>query len=41
MLKGLKKLLRDLDKKLIQLELYDNCQEPYNKLTQIFSEVLG
>ena len=32
--------LRDLDSRLIQGELYDNCQEPYNKLTQIFSEVL-
>ena len=32
--------LRDLDSSLIQGELYNNCQEPYHKLTQIFSEVL-
>ena len=32
--------LRVLDSRLIQNELYNNCQEPYNKLTQIFSEVL-
>ena len=32
--------LRDLDGRLIQGELYNNCQEPYNKLTQIFSEVI-
>ena len=32
--------LRDLNSSLIQGELYNNCQEPYNKLTQIFSEVL-
>ena len=33
--------LRDLDSRLTQGELYNNCQEPYNKLTQIFSEVLN
>ena len=32
--------LRDLDSRLIQGELYNDCQEPYNKLMQIFSEVL-
>ena len=32
--------LRDLDSSLIQGELYNNCQEPYHKLTHIFSEVL-
>ena len=32
--------LRDLNSRLIQGELYNNCQEPYNKLTQIFSEEL-
>ena len=32
--------LRDLDSRLIQGEVYNNCQEPYNKLTQIFSKVL-
>ena len=31
---------RDLDSRLVQGELYNNCQEPYNKLTQIFYEVL-
>ena len=41
MLKSLKKsFLRDLDSRLIQGELYNNCQEPYNKLVQTFSEVL-
>ena len=33
-------LLRDLDSWLIQGELYNNCQEPYNNLMQIFSEIL-
>ena len=33
--------LRDLDSRLTQGELYNNCQEPYNKLTPIFSEVLN
>ena len=32
--------LRDLNSRLIQGELHKNCQEPYNKLMQIFSEVL-
>ena len=32
--------LRDFDSRLIQDELCNNCQEPYNKLTQLFSEVL-
>ena len=32
--------LRDLVSRLIQGELYNYCQEPSNKLTQIFSEVL-
>ena len=32
--------LRDLDGRLIQGEFYNNCQEPYNKSTQIFSEVI-
>ena len=27
---------RDLDSTLVQGELYNNCQEPYKKLTQIF-----
>ena len=29
-----------MDSRLIQDDVYNNCQEPYNKLTQIFSEVL-
>ena len=33
-------LLRDLDRRLIRGELYNDCEEPYNKLTQIFTEVL-
>ena len=32
--------LRDLDSSLIQGELYNNCQDSFNKLMQIFSEVL-
>ena len=32
--------LRDFDSRLIQDELCNSCQEPYNKLTQLFSEVL-
>ena len=32
--------LQDLDSRLIRGDVYNNCQEPYNKLTQIFSEVL-
>ena len=32
--------LQDLDSRLIQGELYNNCQEPYNKPTQIFCAVL-
>ena len=31
--------LRDLDS--IQGQVYNNCQEPYNNLMQIFSEVLN
>ena len=29
--------IRDLDSRLIQGEVYNNCQESYSKLTQIFS----
>ena len=32
--------LRGLDSRPIQCELYNNCQEQYEKLTQIFSEAL-
>ena len=32
--------LRDLDRRLIRGELYNDCEEPYNKLTQTFAEVL-
>ena len=32
--------LRDFDSRLIQGELYNNCQDSYSKLRQIFSEVL-
>ena len=32
--------LWDLDSRPIQGELYNNCQEPYNKLKRIFSEAL-
>ena len=31
---------RGLDSRLIQGKLYNNCQEPYEKFTQIFSEAL-
>ena len=33
--------LRDLDSRLIQGELYKNCEDPYTKLSEIFSEVLN
>ena len=33
--------LRDLDSRLIQGELYKNCEDPYTKLPEIFSEVLN
>ena len=29
-----------MDRRLIRGELYNDCEEPYNKLTQIFTEVL-
>ena len=32
--------LPDLGSRLIDSELYNSCQEPYNKLTQIFPELL-
>ena len=32
--------LQDLESRIIQSEFYNNCQEPYNKLTQILSEEL-
>ena len=32
--------LRDLGGRRIQSELCNNCQEPYNKLTQTFSDTL-
>ena len=31
---------QEFDSKLIQAELYDNYQEPYNKLIQTYFEVL-
>ena len=33
--------LRDLDSRLIQGELYKNCEDPYTKMSEIFSEVLN
>ena len=33
--------LRDLDSRLIQGELYKNCQDPCTKLSEIFSEVFN
>ena len=33
--------LRDLDSRLTQGELYKNCEDPYTKLSEIFSEVLN
>ena len=35
-----KHFLRDLDRRLIQGEIYKNCNDPYKKLTEIFFEVL-
>ena len=31
----------DLNSRLIQGELYKNCEDPYNKMSEIFSEVLN
>ena len=33
--------LRDLDSRLVQGELYKNCDDPYTKMSEIFSEVLN
>ena len=33
--------LRGLDSRLIQGELHKNCEDPYSKLSEIFSEVLN
>ena len=33
--------LRDLDARLIQGELYKNCDDPYTEISEIFSEVLN
>ena len=33
--------LRDLDSRLIQGELYKNCDDPYTEISEIFSEVLN
>ena len=33
--------LRDLDLRLIHGQLYKNCENPYTKLSEIFSEVLN
>ena len=33
--------LRDLDSRLLQEELYRNCEEPYKKLTEIFNDILN
>ena len=33
--------LRDLDSRLVQGELYKNCDDPYTRMSEIFSEVLN
>ena len=33
--------LRDLDKKLVQRQLYKSCDEPYKKLPEIFNDILN
>ena len=33
--------LRDLDKKLVQGQLYKSCDEPYKKLPEVFNDVLN
>ena len=33
--------LRDLDSRLIKRELYKNCEDPFTKMSEIFSEVLN
>ena len=34
-------VLRDLDKKLVQGQLYKNCDVPYKKLSEIFNDILN
>ena len=34
-------ILCDLDSRLIQGELHKNCEDPYTKMSEIFSEVLN
>ena len=36
-----KKFLRNLDSKLLQGDLYRNCSEPYEKLSEIFVDILN
>ena len=36
-----KKFLHDLDSKLLQGDLYRNCEDPYDKLSEIFVETLN
>ena len=36
-----KKFLHDLDSKLPQGDLYRNCDEPYEKLPEIFADILN
>ena len=33
--------LRDLDSRLLQRELYRNCDEPYKNLSEIFNDILN
>ena len=33
--------LRDLDSRLLQVELYRNCHEPCKKLTEIFNDIIN
>ena len=36
-----KKFLHDLDSKLLQGDLYRNCDDPYDKLSEIFVDILN
>ena len=36
-----KKFLHDFDSKLLQGDLYRNCDEPYEKLSEIFVDILN
>ena len=36
-----KKFLHDLDNKLLQGDLYRNCDEPHEELSEVFADILN